>query len=76
MVELLLKILGEGLKAWNSAEGKELYRKYTKIMEEYNEELDRKSRTGQYSQYALDRLLRDANLIADAYYKYIITKPE
>lgn len=76
MTELLLKILGEGLKAWNTSQGKKEYNQYLRLMRDYNEELDKKSRFGRYSQLKLDRVLRDINLIADAYYKYLTTKSE
>jgi len=72
----LLGILEEGLKLWNSNEGKELYNKYMSAKKEWDDEMDKRSRGYQYSQLAIDRSMRDIRDIADAYYKYIITKPK
>jgi len=75
MIPSLLGILREGLKAWNTKEGKEIYERYRKAEAEYDEQMDRKSRTGQYSQLAVDRSLRTIREVSDAYYKYIVSNP-
>ena len=76
MLSSLLAILEQGLKAWNDRSGKELYNKYMSAKKEWDDEMDKRSNGGQYSQLAIDRSMRDITDIADAYYKYIITKPE
>jgi len=75
MTTLLLQILGEGLKAWNTERGRSLYNEYVGLMKEYNDELDRKARTGRYSQLKVDRVLRDLKLIAESYVEFIKTDP-
>lgn len=75
MTTLLLQILGEGLKAWNTERGRSLYNDYMKAMGEYNEQMDRKSRTGKYSQLAVDRSLRKLEDIAKAYHEFIKSNP-
>lgn len=75
MTTLLLSILGEGLKAWNTERGRSLYNDYKKHIEVYNEEMDRRSKTGKHSQLAVDRSLRELKQIAEAYYKFITTDP-
>ena len=75
MTTILLEILGQGLKAWNAERGRSLYTQYLKLMKEYNEEIDRKSRTGKYSQLKVDRVLRDLRLIAESYVEFIKSNP-
>lgn len=72
----LLGILEEGLKAWNDASGKELYNKYMSAKKEWQDEMDKRSSGRRYSQLTLDRSMRTIRDIADAYYKYVITKPK
>jgi hypothetical protein len=75
MTTLLLQILGEGLKAWNTERGRSLYNDYLKQMKVYDEQMDRKSRTGKYSQLAVDKCMRDLELIAKAYHEFIKSNP-
>ena len=70
-----LVILEHGLKLWTQKEGKELYNDFTKAKKKFDEQMDRKSRTGKYSQLAVDRSLRDLARISDAYAKYISSDP-
>lgn len=72
----LLGILFEGLKAWNTERGRSLYDEARKAKDEYDTQMDRKTKGGRYSQLALDRSLRDLRNISDAYYKYLTTKSE
>lgn len=61
---LLLGVLKEGLKLWNSKEGTKYLDKINKLEKEFNEELDRKSQGLPYSQFAMDDCLRELKQIA------------
>ena len=69
----LLGILLEGLKAWNTERGRSLYNEAKSAKEEYDRQMDKKSKGGRYSQLALDRSLRELGNIADAYHEYLTT---
>jgi hypothetical protein len=71
MVESLLGIMFEGLKAWNTEQGTKLYKQAMAAKEEYDKQMDRKARTGKYSQLAIDRSLRDLDNIATTYLQYL-----
>ena len=58
---LLLGVLEQALKLWNTKEGRKYLDKYLSLKKEYHEELDKRSQGKRYSQLKLDRIMRDIN---------------
>lgn len=69
-ISLAFKILEQGLKLWNTKEGKEYLEKFIKLKEAYYAELDKRSSGRRYSQLKLDRIMRDIELIGEAFTRY------
>jgi hypothetical protein len=67
-LSLILGILKEGLKLWNTKEGTKYLDKVNRLEKEYYDELAKPE--DQRSQLYLDERLRDLNRIAENFVKY------
>ncbi len=65
---LVLEVLKEGLKLWNSKESTKYLDKVLKLEKEYHEELSRPE--DERSQLYLDERLHELKAIAEAFIKY------
>lgn len=67
---VLLGVLEQSLKLWNTKEGRKYLDQFIALKKEYNEELDKRAARKRYSQLKLDRIVRDINLIGEAFIKF------
>lgn len=69
-LSLALRVMEQGLKLWNTKEGREYLEKFIKLKKDYNAEIDKRSNGRRYSQLKLDRVMRDIETIGEAFTSY------
>lgn len=69
-ITLALRVLEQGLKLWNTKEGREYLEKFIKLRKDYDSEIDKRSNGRRYSQLKLDRIMREFETIGEAFTKY------